>query len=336
MTAQPPPSVRSGFWARAQLGVRTARWLPALLVAIASLACATSTEPDPAPAVDAANANAQANAPADAETAHVEAMAREHEGEEPAATPATEPEPARSIATDEVTYARLDGTVIRGYLARPRTSDTAGAAEVGGAGKAGLLVIHEWWGLNDNVRAMTERFAGEGYTALAVDLYEGESATDRDGAMGLMRGTLERTERLEENLRQAATFLREKAGVSRIGSVGWCFGGGWSLRTALHLGSGLDAAVIYYGRVTSSAEELEPLTAPVLGHFGSLDRGIPLEGVEEFERALAALGKDATIHVYDGADHAFANPSGQRYDSDAAELAWSRTLEFFAEHLGDG
>ena len=95
----------------------------------------------------------------------------------------------------------------------------------------------------------------------------------------------------------------------------------------------LDAAVIYYGRVVTDRERLATLTAPILGHFGSEDQGIPIDGVREFEKALAELGKDGRIHVYEGADHAFGNPSGTRYDAAAAEAAWERTLGFFAETL---
>ncbi len=115
--------------------------------------------------------------------------------------------------------------------------------------------------------------------------------------------------------------------------VGWCFGGGWSLRTALLLGPEIDAAVIYYGRPVTEPDQLAPLQAPLLGHFGALDDGIPVDRVRELEAALAALGKEAAIHIYEEADHAFANPSGTRYNEAAAELAWERTLAFFDRHL---
>ncbi len=143
----------------------------------------------------------------------------------------------------------------------------------------------------------------------------------------------DQSERLEENLRAAHTYLRSLAGIGKVGSVGWCFGGGWSLRTAVMLGDELDAAVIYYGRVVTD-DTLATVGAPVLGHFGSEDQGIPIDGVRAFEARMQDLAKEATIHVYEGANHAFANPSGTRYDAEAAELAWNRTLEFFAAHLG--
>lgn len=258
-----------------------------------------------------------------ADEAHVEAMEREHVNDSTEPSLATSTEPAAETTGSETTYARLGDRDISGYLARPATGDSG----------AGLILIHEWWGLNDNVRAMADRFAGEGYTALAIDLYEGEVATDRAGASTLARATFEKTDRLNENLRQAQVYLTEQAGAAKVGSVGWCFGGGWSLNAAIHLGNDLDAAVIYYGRVTAESARLEFVRAPILGHFGALDDGIPVESVREFESALVALGKTATIHVYDDADHAFANPTGNRYNKKAASAAWRRTLEFFGEHL---
>ena len=165
-----------------------------------------------------------------------------------------------------------------------------------------------------------------------MDLYAGEVAEDRDGARALMSSAMENAESLEENLRQAHAYL-ETRGATAVGSIGWCFGGGWSLQTALMLGDELDAAVIYYGRVVTDKTELETLETPILGLFGALDQGIPVESVEAFETALDELGKDAEIHIYDDADHAFGNPSGSRYQAEAAEDAWTKTLAFFAEHL---
>ncbi len=261
--------------------------------------------------------------PTIAEDGLVARMAVEHAGDSPVASPAAQTAPEQAVTSSVVTYATLDGTEINGYLARP----------TGDGPFPGVIVIHEWWGLNDNIQWMADRFAGTGYLALAVDMYEGEVATDREGAMTLMRGSMERTERLEENLRQARAFLAN-AGATKIGSVGWCFGGGWSLRAGTTLGDELDAVVIYYGRVSSETAELEPLSAPVLGLFGETDRGIPVESVRAFEAALGELGKPSSIHIYPGAGHAFANPSGTRYDEAAADDAWEKTLAFFASHLG--
>ncbi len=269
---------------------------------------------------------AAGNAGEPSEEAWLDRMSAEHAGDTPVASPAAEAAPRLEVVGEPVEYARLGEKgekAVRGYLTGPKEGDDFA-----------VIVIHEWWGLNDNIRAMADRLAGEGYLALAVDLYEGESATDRVGASRLARGAGERTARVEENLRQAIAFL-EGRGAKRIGVIGWCFGGGWSLKTGLLAGDRVHAVVVYYGRVTSDTDSLEPLTAPVLGIFGGQDTGIPVDGVHAFEAALAGLGKPAEIHVYPEAGHAFANPSGSRYRKADAEDAWAKTLAFFARHLRD-
>ncbi|MCA9681394.1 MAG: dienelactone hydrolase family protein, partial [Myxococcales bacterium] len=139
-------------------------------------------------------------------------------------------------------------------------------------------------------------------------------------------------ERLEDNLRQAIGWLRGR-GATRIGVIGWCFGGGWSLAAALANPQEVDAAVIYYGHLVTDREELSRLRAPVLGIFGELDNGIPVATVREFESVLAELGKEASIHVYPGADHAFANPSSANYDQASAGDAWEHVRAFLAREL---
>lgn len=247
---------------------------------------------------------------------YVEAMAREHAGDLPVAG-AAGGSPAGQVRGEE-----LEAGGVRGYLARPA-----------GTPRAGLIVIHEWWGLNDNIRAMSNRLAAEGYLALAVDLYGGAVATDAAQARELMSTAMSDPERTDAALLAAFRWLEDEGGVERIGSVGWCFGGALSLRTAIMLPEQLDAAVIYYGRLVTEPARLAPLRMPILGIFGGQDRGIPLQSVHEFETVLQALGKTAEIVVYDDADHAFANPSGTRYEPEAAADAWRRTLAFLAEHL---
>jgi carboxymethylenebutenolidase len=263
---------------------------------------------------------------ADPGESHLERMAKEHAGDEPVASGAAEAEPSMPVATETVAYATVDGREIRGYFARPRHA--AGPLP-------GLIVIHEWWGLNPNIRKMTERLAGEGYAALAVDLYEGEVADAPGRARELARASAARIPALQENLRQARAYLGARVEAPKVGTIGWCFGGGWSLNAAELLGDRVHATVIYYGRLTSDPERLGRIRAPILGIFGAEDRGIPVESVREFEAALERLGKPAEIHVYEGADHAFANPSGTRYDAEAAADAWARTTAFLREHLLD-
>jgi carboxymethylenebutenolidase len=228
------------------------------------------------------------------------------------------------LVTADVTYGTLEDAPVTGYLARP-AGDTSKPP--------GIIVIHEWWGLNDNIRSMTRELASKGYAALAVDLYRGESASDPEQARELMSATTVREAQLEANLRLAYAYLTTEIGSPRVGVIGWCFGGGWSLRTGLILPGEIDAVVIYYGRLVTERDRLATLGMPILGLFGGADQGIPLESVREFEATLADLGKAAEIHVYDGAGHAFANPSGTRYVREAAEDAWAKTLAFFGEHL---
>lgn len=249
-------------------------------------------------------------------------MAVEHAADEPVANPMSETDPNGAVSVQEVTYATLEGQPVVGYLARP----------AGGGATPGLIVIHEWWGLNENVRAMTRRLAAEGFIALAVDLYTGRTADTPEDARELMQGVNEQPELARSNLLQAARWLRDQ-GVPSVGSLGWCFGGGWSLQTALILGDDLDAAVIYYGFVDTDPDALGPLEAPVLAFFGGEDRGIPLDRVKEFETALESLGKTFEVVVFPDAGHAFANPSGRNWEPVAADAAWSRTIAFLHEQL---
>ncbi|MFO0630387.1 MAG: dienelactone hydrolase family protein [Polyangiales bacterium] len=261
----------------------------------------------------------------DADRAHLAAMHRAHALDTPAANDAAAA-PRVPVTAGDARYGEGD-VAATGYFARPAGDERA---------LPGLLVVHEWWGLNDNVRAMARRFAGEGYQVLAVDLYDARVATNADEARAAMGAVMARPARGVANLRAAAAFLRDARHAPRLGVVGWCFGGGGSLEAALTLPEAVDAAVMYYGRVVTDEARLARLDAPLLGHFGGADTGIPLDGVRAMEAALRGLGRDVTVHVYEGAGHAFANPSGPRYEPAAAALAWTRTAAFFARHLQGG
>lgn len=193
----------------------------------------------------------------------------------------------------------------------------------------GVVMIHEWWGLNDNIRDMAERLAGEGYRVLAVDLYNGEVAGTPESARELVGGLDQ--EEATANL-QAATLFLEQQGSARVASLGWCFGGGQSLQLALS-GAELDATVIYYGNLVTDQAELTAIDWPVLGIFGGEDTSIPVESVRGFQSALSDLGVENNIHIYPGVGHAFANPSGDNYAPSETQDAWTRTLEFLNEHL---
>ncbi|MCA9650143.1 MAG: dienelactone hydrolase family protein [Myxococcales bacterium] len=194
-----------------------------------------------------------------------------------------------------------------------------------------VVVIHEWWGLDDHIRRWADRLAADGYAALAVDLYDGAVATDREAALSLMQGVDET--RAGEILAAAHRFLAEDSRVraSRRGVVGWSFGGDWSLRLALAQPD-LDAAVIYYGRLETDPTVLASIHAPIMGVFGNEDAGIPPATVDAFAAAMKEAGKSLELHRYD-AQHAFADPSSGRYNPEAAEDAWSHTRAFLAQQL---
>ena len=254
----------------------------------------------------------------------VDAMTREHAEDTTDPSPAVDISPAREVIADpRMPYAESGDHLVYGHFAAP-----ADVVEPLPA----VILIHEWWGLNDNVRAMANRLAGEGYMVLAIDLYNGEVAESREAARLLMLEVVEDRDLAEENIRSAYAFL-QTAGAPKIGSMGWCFGGGWSLNTAQLFPDDLDASVIYYGQVTDDEDKLRPVSAPILGLFGAADTGISVESVEGFRGALERLRKNHEIHIYPGVGHAFANPTGQNYNAEAAEDAWRKTLEFLGRHL---
>jgi carboxymethylenebutenolidase len=264
---------------------------------------------------------------ADDEKTAMEKMAQEHQHDKPVATAAATTAPAQEVTGQDVVYATVAGKPVKGFLAKPKNAKGP---------LPGIVVIHEWWGLNDNIRQMAKRLAGEGYAALAVDLYGGQVADTPDKAMELMKGVLANTAPGSENVRQAYSYLETQEKAPKIGVIGWCFGGGWSLQTALLLPDKIDATVIYYGHLETDKAKLGLLKMPVLGFFGGKDQSIPPASVHEFEKALKDLGKSVEVHIYDDASHAFANPSGGAYNEAAAKDSWQRTVAFLAKNLKTG
>jgi carboxymethylenebutenolidase len=197
----------------------------------------------------------------------------------------------------------------------------------------GVVMIHEWWGLNDNIKEMAKVLAKEGYIVFAVDLYDGEVATDRETAMELSGMVNEDQEAALEKMESAVAYLEDQ-GATSVGSLGWCFGGGQSLQ--LSMDRNLDATVIYYGQLTDNRTALRDLGSPVLGIFGEEDTSIPVSNVSRFESALNAIGVENEIYIYPGVGHAFANPTGDNFDLEQTRDAWEKTLDFLEEHLKDG
>ena len=220
---------------------------------------------------------------------------------------------AAAESTREVHLTLADGTQVGGALALPD-----------GGGRAGIMLIHEWWGLNDQIRAVAVEFARLGFVALAADLYGGKSATSPDAARSLMQAV--DGDLATRTLVAWVDWLRSHdASTGKVATIGWCFGGGWSLNASI--ATPVDATVVYYGNVKKTAAEVASLHGPVLGHFATEDKWIDAHMVAGFEAAMEDAGKTVTSHWYE-AKHGFANPTTARYDEADAELAWRRTVAF--------
>jgi carboxymethylenebutenolidase len=208
------------------------------------------------------------------------------------------------------------------YLSLPKTPR---------AGSPAVVMIHEWWGLNDNIKHWADRMASDGYAALAVDLYGGVVATNSDQAMAAMNAV--DGAKAVAVMQAAEKFLREDARVKskKVASLGWCFGGGMSLQLALN-STTLDACVLYYGFVEKDPAKLAALKAPVLAIFGSKDQAITPTSVATFVDGLVKADKEHRVMFFP-AVHAFANPSNPKYDEASASVAWENVRMFLAEKL---
>lgn len=224
---------------------------------------------------------------------------------------------------------QVRGEAVKAYVSQPMRAGLY----------PGVVVIHEWWGLNGQIKGVADRTAEDGYVAIAPDLYRGKLGTDAGLAHELMRG-------LNENyaldvVAQAIDWLRanEKQTARRpagqempVGVLGFCMGGRIALATALKPAD-IQSAVMFYGSVETQKEALKPLQVPLLGIFGNEDHGIPLDQIKAFETALKESGKQATVLVYPGVGHAFFNEERPGYDKEVAGDAWERTRMFLKETL---
>jgi len=196
-----------------------------------------------------------------------------------------------------------------------------------------VIMIHEWWGLNDNIKEMARSLATEGYVVLAVDLFEGKIAKDANEARELTTKIRNNNSQAISNMKSAAQFLKNQNNIdkNKIASMGWCFGGQMSLQLALN--EKLAATVIYYGNLETNSTKLSVIKWPVLGIFGSKDTSISVDTVKEFEAALSQLGIENEIYIYPNVGHAFANPSGANYAPEETKDAWEKTLKFLEKNL---
>lgn len=227
------------------------------------------------------------------------------------------------IKTQMIDFASNEHTT-PGYLAQPVEK-----------GKySGIVVIQEWWGLVLHIKDVTERFARQGFVALAPDLYHGQAAGEPDEARKLAMAL--DIERAVKEIRAAMRYLSQSEGIplKKVGVVGWCMGGSLSIATAAHCGSDLGAAVVFYGNARDF-DIVKDIQAPLLGLYAEHDHGISPDFVHNFEEALKQRGVPHEFHVYPGTEHAFFNDTRPHiYQEEAAKDAWERTLRWFRKYLG--
>ncbi|MBC5993415.1 dienelactone hydrolase family protein [Pontibacter cellulosilyticus] len=217
-----------------------------------------------------------------------------------------------------ITYKTPDGKTATAYeIKAPKKTDEY------------LFVFHEWWGLNDYIRKEAERFAQElgNVNVIALDLYDGKVATEREKAAEYMQAV--KTDRAKAIINGAIAYAGKDADIA---TVGWCFGGAWSLQAGILAGDKAEAIVMYYGMPEQNVENLKKLDAPVLGIFASQDNSITPQVVEEFKQNMDKADRKLTVKMYD-AVHAFANPSNPKYNKEYAEEAHKLAVDFIKKHL---
>lgn len=211
----------------------------------------------------------------------------------------------------------------QGYLAKPAS----------GKGP-GVVVIQEWWGLNDNIKSIADRLAGEGFVALAPDLYNGQVTKEPDEAMKLMMAM--KIEQAAKEISGAVDYLiaSDATSGSKVGSVGFCMGGGLSLYLAT-LKPQVGACVIYYGVVPGVQPDLSKIEGAVLGHYADHDDWANADTVNDLKKKLQSLGKDVEFYTYANTQHGFFNDTRpEAHAPEASKLSWERTLAFYRKHLG--
>ena len=248
--------------------------------------------------------------------------AKQENGELPSAVLGTAPEPRGN----SLNYFSEDPNT-SGYLTLPE----------GSGKKPGLIIVHEWDGLKTRVRQMADALADEGYVVLAADMYSGRTGSNTDENVALMNETRADPDKLVRNLDAAAKYLRGRDDVisDKIGTMGWCYGGGVVLTYAIG-GENHAATAIFYGSLISDPEELKHIGHDVLGIFAENDRGIPPSDVRNFEKALYSAGIPNEIHIYDDVGHGFFLWVDRKESRrKAATDAWKRLKSFLFRTLGD-
>lgn len=218
----------------------------------------------------------------------------------------------------EITFEATDGTSANAY--QIKTQEPSNKV---------LLIFHEWWGLNDYIKREAERIAGQlpGVNVIALDLYDGKTAADAENAGKLMSSV--KQEHAEAIIKGILNYVGNSA---QIQTIGWCFGGGWSLQASILAGKQGKGCVMYYGMPEKDNKRLESLNGPVLGIFADKDGWINHEVVGAFEKQMSDLKKPLSVSWYK-ADHAFANPSNPKYDKSAAEDANKKAIAFLKQNF---
>ena len=225
-----------------------------------------------------------------------------------------------AVDSESLPYAEIGDELIYGYFAFPTDMVEPLPA---------VVLVHDIWGLTDNIRALADQLAAQGYMVLAVDLFGGETSADIVEARKNTIVVIEDPERTSDNLQQALVFVGI-AGAPRKAAIGFGLGGTWALNMAEQFPEDMDAAVIYYGNVTADEDRLQAIDGPVLGLFGAQDRGVSMSSITDFEATMRRLGKAPTVQIYSGVGHAFADPAQPTFDADTTEDAWRRTIDFLA------
>lgn len=195
-----------------------------------------------------------------------------------------------------------------------------------------VIVVHEWWGLNGQIREVARRLSAQGYVAIVPDLYGGKVADDAEQAHVLSRSI--EASGVHADVEATVAWLRAhpRVGSSKVGIIGFCMGGAYALQEAID-DADMAAVAIFYGSPETDPARLGKLRAPLQAHFGEKDDGIAASRVAAFKAALQKAGKTADVYTYGGAGHAFMNDSRPSYHIDASRLAWARTLAFLQKHL---
>ena len=216
-----------------------------------------------------------------------------------------------------IQYKTSDGLVANGYFIPSKKKS-----------KKWLIVIQEWWGLNENIKHEADKYSKDlqDMNILAVDMYDGKVAAKADSAAKIMRSV--DMDRLTNIIRGAITLAGDKASIY---TVGWCFGGMWSLQSAILAGSQAKGTIMFYGRPENDLEKLKAIQCDVIGFFGNLDRSPAPAMVTEFENNMKAVGKNLVTHKYE-AGHGFANPSNPSFNAAAAADSYSKAIAFLKSH----